>query len=260
MSDEIKEALDEEKEVKLDDAVQEIIVAAEEKPITDNDEIAAFNKDVLGKLESPLIVHKKTDASYQEMASMQEMSETHAEEDAPTLKRHRYKNDNKKKGRGFKVFLCIIVILAAVFAGLYYGGVVSFEQPTTTEKTTKAQTEETTESLEEKYKDTIVIKNTYIFVDGKEVDGIEGLQNAIKYETQSTTRYRIIIEGTSEDFNDDFYNLEVLPILTELKFFGDDTVVDHIASTGLMAAAETTTVEETTESTTKATTETTTKA
>ena len=35
-----------------------------EKILTDNDEIAAFNKEVLGELEPPLVVHKKSDTSY----------------------------------------------------------------------------------------------------------------------------------------------------------------------------------------------------
>ena len=32
--------------------------------MTDNDEIAAFNKEVLGELEPPLVVHKKSDTPH----------------------------------------------------------------------------------------------------------------------------------------------------------------------------------------------------
>ena len=70
------------------------------------------------KLDSPLIVHKKSDASYQDTASEAEMNETHSDDEGPTLERHRFKKKGKKKGKGL-VIVIIIVILAAVFAGLY---------------------------------------------------------------------------------------------------------------------------------------------
>lgn len=210
------------------------------KVITDNDEIEELNKTVLGKLESPLIVHKRSDASYEESALNLEMSETHTDEDRPTLMRHRFRKNRKQKHVGLKVFILIVVILAAVFAALYYTGNITFNTKETTKKTTETTTEITT-SLEEAYQGKIVIKNTYIFVDGAEVNGIEGLQNALKYEDPSPTAYEIVIEGSSEDFEDDFYNYEVLPILQNLGFYDESTVVTHIESTGLMAAAETTT-------------------
>ena len=72
-----------------DEPISEQAFKKAEKIMTDNDEIAAFNKEVLGQLESPLIVHKKTDASYDENATAFEMSETHVDEDKPTLTRHR---------------------------------------------------------------------------------------------------------------------------------------------------------------------------
>ena len=89
-----------------------------EQIMTDNDEIAAFNKEVLCQLESPLIVHKKTDSSYEESATNFEMNETHIDEEKTTLTRHRFKKDPKKKGRGLRVLAVIFVILAAIFAGL----------------------------------------------------------------------------------------------------------------------------------------------
>lgn len=211
------------------------------KIITDNDEIDRLNKDVLGKLESPLIVHKKSDASYEENVSAFEMAETHNDEERPTLTRHRFKKSNKQKHRGLKIFIVIIVISAAVFAALYYTGNITFNTKETTIKPTQTTTEATT-TLEEAYLGKIVVKNTYIFVDGVEVDGIKGLQNALKYSDPSPTAYEIVIEGTSQEFNDDFYNYEVLPILQNLGFYGESTVVTHIESTGLTAAAETTTV------------------
>ena len=46
------------------------------------------------KLESPLVVHKKDDASYQETAREFDMSSTHTDDEAwdfPTLLRHRFR-------------------------------------------------------------------------------------------------------------------------------------------------------------------------
>ena len=51
------------------------------------------------KLDSPLVVHKKGDASYQEEGNEVSMQNTHVDEDsdAPTLERHRFKKEKKKK-------------------------------------------------------------------------------------------------------------------------------------------------------------------
>ena len=50
------------------------------------------------KLDSPLVVHKKGDASYQEEGNEVSMQNTHVDEDsdAPTLERHRFKKEKKK--------------------------------------------------------------------------------------------------------------------------------------------------------------------
>lgn len=185
------------------------------------------------QLDSPLVVHKKSDASYQDTASEIVMNETHTEDDGPTLERHRFRKDSKKGNKGW-IVLVIIIIIAAVFAGLYYGGVIKFDNNKTTASTTESTTESTTLSLQEQYKGTIVVKGTYIFVDGVEVDGINGVQKKIKYDDPSTTAYKIIDEGA----NSDFLNYNLLPLLQSMGFYGEDTVITHIESTGLMAKAE----------------------
>ena len=51
------------------------------------------------RLDSPLVVHKKDDASYQETAGEISMSATHTDEesgDTPTLERQRFKKKKKK--------------------------------------------------------------------------------------------------------------------------------------------------------------------
>lgn len=207
-----------------------------EKIITVNDEIAEFNKTVLGQLESPLVVHKKSDASYDENVSLPEMNDTHSDEKKPTLKRHRFKKEKKNKS-SWVVPLVIVVILAAVFGGLYVSGNITFDSKQTTTKAKETTTAETTTSIEEKYQGTIVIKDMYIFVDGVEVDGIEGLQNELKYLDKSETAYSII----DENANANFLNFEILPLLEQMGFYGDQTEITHIQSTGLVAHAETTT-------------------
>lgn len=255
MSDELKDKIENENingeefvAIPSETPITEEELEKAEQIMTDNDEIAAFNKEVLCQLESPLIVHKKTDSSYEESATNFEMNETHIDEEKPTLTRHRFKKDPKKKGRGLRVLAVIFVILAAIFAGLLYTGNIPLDIKN--EKTTKAEQttapQETTTTIEEKYVGTIVIKNNYVFVDGVEVDGVNGLQKALKYVEPSTTAYKIIIEGTAEDFSDDFYNYEIYPYLLQLGFIGEDTEIQHIQSTGLVAEAELTTKAETT--------------
>lgn len=216
------------------EAVKQIEEA--EKIITVNDEIAEFNKTVLGQLESPLIVHKKSDASYDEKVSVPEMYETHSDEKKPTLMRHRFKKEKKSKS-SLVVPLVIIVILASVFAGLYVSGNITFDTKQDVTKQKETTTEATT-SIEEKYQGTIVVKNMYIFVDGTEVNGIEGLQDELKYLDKSETAFSII----DENANVNFLNYEILPLLEQMGFYGEQTEITHIQSTGLIAQEETTTL------------------
>ncbi len=209
----------------------------EKKPYTDNDEIKDFNKDVLGKLDSPLVVHIKGDASYEEDTSAFEMNETHTDEERPTLVRHRFKKEKKSK-KGLIAFLFIFFALAGAFAGLYLTGNITFNR---NEETTAATTEkptETTTSLEDNFKGKIVVKDIYIFVDGKEVDGIQGLQNELKYVDPSPTAYEIV----DEHANKEILNSEVLLVLESMGFFNEETQITHVEKTGLVAYAETTTL------------------
>jgi hypothetical protein len=199
------------------------------------------------KLDSPLIVHKKSDSSYQETDSILEMNETHIDEDEPTLERHRFKKDPNKKNHAPLVVVIIIVVLVAIFAGLYFTGNITFNSKDNSRKNTST-TQETTTSLQDAYKGTIVVKGTYIFVDGIEVDGINGLQNALKYLDPSPTAFTII----KEDANDEFLNYDILPLLTDMGFYDESTDIQMKKSTGLMSENEvdTTVSESATSSTT----------
>lgn len=199
------------------------------------------------KLDSPLVVHHKDDASYQETASEIELNETHEEDEAPTLTRHRFKREEKKKGNKGVFVLIVIVVLASVFCALYFTDNVPFSQKETTTKSNITTTQATT-TLQEAYAQTIVVKSTYIFVDGEQVDGIEGLQKALRYVDPNETPYTII----NEDADGDFLNYDVLPILMELGFYGEGSEIEHKNLTGLIAKEEQT--EPTTISTTLSTT------
>ncbi len=196
------------------------------------------------KLDSPLVVHKKGDASYEESASAPEMNDTHIEDDSPTLRRHRFKKEKRGYG-GLIAVLIIIVIIAGAFSALYFTDNIKFVSKTTTKK--EVSTTEAVTTLEELYQGTIVVKDTYLFVNGVEVDGIAGLQEALEYEDKSPTAFTII----DENANSDFLNFEVLQILEKMGFYSSDTVITHKASTGLIAKAETTTLPPETTSTTK---------
>ena len=65
-------------------------------------------------LDSPLVVHKKDDASYQEANTEVSMQNTHVDEDSdmPTLERHRFKKEKKKKK--WPYVLCILIAILAV--------------------------------------------------------------------------------------------------------------------------------------------------
>lgn len=209
-----------------------------EKILTDNDEIAAFNKEVLGELEPPLVVHKKSDTSYDNNNnSVLEMNDTHIDDNKPTLTRHRFKKDDKKKGKGVVVVIFIAVVVVAVFAALYFTGNIPLNNSKSNSQSS-SQTSETTTSLQQKYAGTIVVKGMYIFVDGTEVDGIQGLTESLKYLDKSTTAYKIIIEGTQNSYESSYYNSDILGCLTQLGFYGDDTKVEHVDSTGLMSKDE----------------------
>lgn len=182
------------------------------------------------KLDNPLVVHKESDASYQETASEVSMSFTHTEEDTdvPTLERHRFKKKKKDKKWPW-ILVGLIAVGAAVCIALYYNGFFKLdtsENETTTRKSYITQ-------KENKFEGIITVKSTYIFFEGKEVDGISGLMKEIKYLDAGT---KFIVQDEKADSN--FLNLDVLPILEQYDIQYE---VKHIASSGLMAEKELTT-------------------
>lgn len=180
------------------------------------------------KLDSPLVVHKKDDASYQETAREFDMSSTHTDDetgDVPTLERHRFRRE-KKSHKGIWFVFALIAVGVAVLCALFYSGKLSFKEPETT-----AKPERTYVSQEEnKFDGIIVIKGTYIFFEGEEVDGINGLEREIKYLDEGV---KFTIQDENADSN--FLNLDVLSLLSK---YNVDYDITHIVSSGLMSKYE----------------------
>lgn len=183
------------------------------------------------KLDSPLIVHKKDDASYQETATEFDMSATHTDDegdDVPTLERHRFRKEKKSK-KGIWVLIAFIAVAVAVVCGLFYSGVLPPGKEHVT--TTKPERTYTTAQVNE-FKGIITIKGTYIFFEGTEVDGLSGLEREIKYLDKGT---KFIVQD--EDADSNFLNFDVLSLLSQ---YGIDYDIKHIVSSGLESKYETT--------------------
>lgn len=180
------------------------------------------------RLDSPLVVHKKDDASYQETAREFDMSSTHTDDESgelPTLERHRFRKE-KKSHNGLWILLALIAVAVAVVCALFYSGKLSLKEP---ETTTKPERTYVTEE-ENKFEGIIVIKGTYIFFEGEEVDGINGLERKIKYLDKGA---KFTIQDENADSN--FLNLDVLSLLSKYEINYDIT---HIVSSGLMSKYE----------------------
>ncbi len=199
------------------------------------------------KLDNPLVVHNKDDASYKGSDDAVTMNVTHDKHSGPTLERHRFKKDSSKASKvRLTVTILIIVALAVAFCVLYLTGNISFNGAKTSATPDESISESTT-TLQQAYEGTIVIKGTYIFVDGEEVDGIGGMQEALRYQEASTTAYVIINDSADQNFLDN----EVLPILMQMNFYDEKTTIKHKST--LLESSDMTTTEQVTESETQET-------
>ena len=176
------------------------------------------------KLDNPLIVHKKDDASYQETATEVDMNVTHIEEDGdlPTLERHRFRKE-KKNHNGILVLIALIAVAVAVLCALFYSGKLDFNKEETTTKVERTYTAK----QENKFESIITVKGTYIFFEGTEVDGINGLERKIKYLDEGT---KFTVQDENADSN--FLNYDVLSMLSQ---YGIDYDITHIVSSRLMS-------------------------
>ena len=103
-------------------------------------------------LDAALVVHKKSDASYNGNATDVEMNDTIVAKDTDTLVRHRFKKDKTNKSKGKYFVLLGVFVVIAILCGLYFSGsfapdnedVTTTTQPTTTEPTSAQSTTTTT--------------------------------------------------------------------------------------------------------------------
>ncbi len=186
-------------------------------------------EDFEDKLDSPFVVHKETDASYEKNDNELDVNITHIEGSGATLERHRFKKTKKKSKAPY--FICALIVVAAVVAGLYYGGIIPnfFEKETTVPEESENNVS-TTEA--NKFEGVITVKGTYLFFEGKEINGTEELINEIKY---IGTDKKFIVQDENADSN--YLNNEILPVLTSYNIQYE---VKYIISSGLVSSKETT--------------------
>ena len=215
-------------------AVTEEAPTAAEKSTSPVEEPAATAKaDQTGPvLCSPLIVHKEGDASYQPDTVEDGMTATHTEDEleAPTIERHRFRK-KKKNHKGAYVLILLLVAAVAVCAALYFTGTYDFGLKPKETTTQAAKATDTTQETTN-YDHVITVKGTYLFYEGQEVDGVEGLIAAIKYEPAGST-----FTVQDENANSNFLNNNVLSTLSLYKM---NYNITHIVSSGLTSKYETT--------------------
>ncbi|MDE6412367.1 MAG: hypothetical protein K2K42_00510 [Eubacterium sp.] len=183
------------------------------------------------KLDSPLVVHKETDASYLETANMDAMSVvTHSEGNAPNLVRHRFKKV-KKKSKAPWIILTIVIIVGLI-CGLYFSGVIGNRNERTTESTTKKVYVEIPEN---RYEGIITVKGTYIFFEGEELEGTAELERRIKYLDAQT---EFVIQD--EEADQVLLSQEIIPLLDQYEIKHDEP--KFIISSGLHSKYEKTAV------------------
>lgn len=178
------------------------------------------------KLDSPLIVHKVTDASYQETANEIEVDFTHTDDDdTATLERHRYRKVEKAKKWPYILAASIVAALIIICA-LYFSGVFA----PSAENDIPEKTSGYLETEENKFSGIITVKGNYIFFEGEEVDGVNGLVSEIKYLDKGAS---FIIQN--ENANSTLLNEEIIPVLNS---YGIKYEIKIIVSSGLISAYE----------------------
>lgn len=181
------------------------------------------------KLDSPLIVHKVTDASYQEMASEVSVDFTHSDDEGTaTLQRHRYRKVKKPKKWPY-VLIAIVVAVIVLVTTLYFTGVI--KKPNFGKEKETASTGYVSET-ENRFAGIITVKNTYIFFEGKEIDGVADLINEVKYLDPNT---KFVIQDEKAD--ETLLNQEILPTLDSYNIKYE---VKYVVSSGLESKHETT--------------------
>ncbi|MCH5317273.1 MAG: hypothetical protein J1E05_04795 [Eubacterium sp.] len=177
------------------------------------------------KLDSPLVVHKVTDASYVDTAVKVDVEYTHNEDGVATLERHRFKRVKKKKK--WPYFLMLAVVIVAVVCAFYLSRT---KDPVENKTTAPTAENDVTLNFEDRFKNVITVKGTYIFFEGEEVDGLNGLEKEIKYLDKGTF---LTVQDESADIM--FLDDEILPLLDS---YGIKYDTKYIISSGLKSQYE----------------------
>lgn len=177
------------------------------------------------KLDSPLVVHKVTDASYIDTAVKVDVEYTHGEDGNATLERHRFKKVKKKKK--WPYFLMLGVIIVAVICAFYFRG---SKDPVDNKTTDPVTDNNVTINIEDRFNNVITVKGTYVFFEGNEVDGLNGLEKEIKYLDKNT-----VLTVQDESADQLFLSEEIIPLL---KSYGFKYETKFIISSGLKSQYE----------------------
>ncbi|MDE5669861.1 MAG: hypothetical protein K2I14_00125 [Eubacterium sp.] len=179
------------------------------------------------KLDSPLVVHKESDASYLETANIDVMSTSgKTDENKTNLVRHRFKKTKKKSKLPYVILLLVIIV--SVVCALYFSGVIGNREENTTENTTNKTYAEVTEN---RFEGVITVKGTYIFFEGEEIDDMAALERILKYLDTDTT---YVIQD--EEADSVLLTQEIIPLLDKYGIkHGEPT---FIISSGLKSKYE----------------------
>lgn len=177
------------------------------------------------ELDSPLVVHKPSDASYQETANSVDVDFTHTDSgEVATLERHRYRKVKKPKKWPY-VVVAVVIAVAILLSVLYFTGVFK-------PKNDEGENVSNTQVVEEnRYENIITVKGTYLFFEGEEINGAQELESNIKYLEDSD---KFIVQNENAD--EVFLKQEILPLLDN---YGIKYQVKTVVSSGLHSQFET---------------------
>lgn len=184
--------------------------------------------DSIEQLDNPFVVHKESDASYNGCPNLNMLTETRDDEDdvRPTIERHRFKKKKKNpnKTKTITIVLLSAVVIVCVCVVVYFvRGAVS-QNPTNSEP----ETETVTESLRERFRNTVTVQGTTIFFEGEEMTDVAELRNYLSLLPSDT---QVIIQDEHADT--DFF--QTVQETVYACGFEKDPDVEYIESSGLVA-------------------------
>ena len=177
------------------------------------------------ELDSPLVVHKERDASYNGCPNFDLMNKTVTDEtdSLPSIERHRFKKKKKNPNKNKIITIVLLVVLVAVCVGVTVHFVNNGKS---NDKKNSVTTEETTKSLQEEFKNTITVQGTTIYYEAEVINNVVELENNIKFLPKDT---QIIIQNEHAD-SDFFESVKEVVLQCE---FENEPKVEFIQSSGL---------------------------